>query len=107
MQMFRFIFGRANYCFKYEQSMFNLIKYIFILFSSARKKTKEKNISFFLGSRIFFFNGSAIKEGGKGRAIKEKRIFFDGEVPTAIKLEGGRGDTPPPQLSGQTNWLQI
>ena len=42
-----------------------------------------------------FFNSSAIKDGGggKGRFIKEKKFFSsyfsDGEVPTAIKLEGG------------------
>ena len=37
-------------------------------------------------------NGSTIKDGeGTGRAIKGKKTFFfsEGEVPTAIKLEGG------------------
>ena len=32
--------------------------------------------------------------GGKGRAVKGKKLFFDCEVPTAIKLEGGRGVRP-------------
>ena len=45
-------------------------------------------------------NGRAIKrrEGGgdavKGRAIKEKKLFWEpffSNIPTAIKLEGGRG----------------
>ena len=42
------------------------------------------------------FNGSVIKEGwgGNGRAIKEKRIFFNfifptAEVPTTLKFETG------------------
>ena len=39
---------------------------------------------------VFFFNGSSIKErgGGKGRVIYNS---LDGHVPTAIKLEEGRG----------------
>ena len=37
------------------------------------------------------------REGwGKGRAVKGKKLiftfFFDGEVPTAIRLEGGGGE---------------
>ena len=41
--------------------------------------------------KVFFFNGSAIKEGGgaKGLAIKEKITFFPtAKVFTVIKLDG-------------------
>ena len=47
--------------------------------------------------KVIFFNGSAVplrRGGGRGRAIKEKELFFDGEVPTAIKLERGGGLRP-------------
>ena len=45
------------------------------------------------GSRkkVFFFNGSAIKEEGEVEAVslRKKNFFSDGEVLPAIQLEGG------------------
>ena len=62
---------------------------------------KSGIVSFDKGSRknkknkYFLNGGSAIKrgEGGKGLAIRKKILIFktNKKVPTAIKLEGGRG----------------
>ena len=53
------------------------------------RSVKKKSL-FLIREAAIFFNGSdAIKEGGgKGRAIKEKELISDGEVPTA---RGGGG----------------